>query len=78
MRLCQVKMKNGMEKAIFHKWIEKSEVIPPSIAKGGHSGGEIKGASAIVEFETGQVAEVYVSSIVFLDTKKIMNNLGQP
>jgi len=73
MRLCKVKGVN----AIFHKWGEMSEVIPPSPMVGGHRGGEIKHFDAIVEFENGQVSTVYPSDIIFLDTEQVMRELQQ-
>jgi hypothetical protein len=71
MRLCWAKG----NKAIFHKWGEVAQVIPPAIAKGGHSGGEIRYATAIVEYENGQVTEVMASDVVFRDTAETMKKL---
>lgn len=73
MRLCRAK---GVD-AIFHKWAEVSEIIPPSPAVGGHPGGEIRYATAIVEFiHNGQVTEVMANDIVFCDTEKYAKRLG--
>ena len=46
---------------------ERSDIVPPSIMKGGHSGGVVKGVLALVEFEDGSVGEVYPHKIKFLD-----------
>ncbi len=73
MRLCQAK---GVE-AIFHKWSENSEIIPPSPMIGGHSGGVIRYAVAIVEFiHNGQVTEVAPSDIIFHDSEKVAKDFN--
>lgn len=54
-------------KALFHKWERKSEIVPPSMLKGGHSGGTVCCDLAIVEFESGDVAEVLPERIRFTD-----------
>lgn len=53
--------------AFFHKWVEKSHIVPPSPMIGGHDGGVIKYALAIVEYENGKIAEVEPTSIQFVD-----------
>lgn len=55
------------KKALFHKWEDRSEIVSPSIMKGGHAGGVIRGTIAIVEFENGVVGEVYPHKIKFAD-----------
>ncbi len=57
------------KKALFHRWIDKSEIIAPSIMKGGHAGGVIRGTCGIVEFENGVICEVYPYKIKFADNK---------
>ena len=60
--------KGGKEKkALFHHWSQWSDVIPPSILKGGHKGGQISETYGIVEFEDGTVQSVYPNLIRFLD-----------
>ena len=54
-------------KALFHKWERKSEIVQPSMLKGGHNGGTVCGDMAIVEFENGEVAEVLPWRIRFTD-----------
>lgn len=72
MRLCRAK---GID-AVFHKWAEVSEVIPPSPMVGGHLGDEIRYTTAIVEFiHNGQVTEVMPSDIIFCDTEKQAKHL---
>ncbi len=72
MRLCRAK---GVD-AIFHKWAEVSEIIPPLPAAGGHPGGEIRYATAIVEFiHNGQVTQVMANDVVFCYTKKYAKRL---
>lgn len=62
-RACYV---NG-EKALFHRWTENRQIIEPSAHKGGHSGGVISFTRAIVEFESGNIAEVLPRDICFAD-----------
>jgi hypothetical protein len=62
-RPCLVKGK----KALFHRWIERSEIVSPSIMVGEHGGGIIKAPFAIVEYENGEVAEVNPTAIEFQD-----------
>jgi hypothetical protein len=57
----------GKKKALFHRWIERAEIVPPAMAIGGHSGGVIKAPFGIVEYEDGEIAEVYPTSIQFAD-----------
>lgn len=71
MRMCRAKG----TRAIFHRWSEVAEVIPPSPMRGGHGGGQIKYTTAVVEFENGQVTEVMANDVVFFDTEKVMNEL---
>lgn len=59
---------NG-KKALFHRWTEEAGVLPPSIMKGGHSGGQIRTAFAIVEYEDGTIALVLPQKIRFIDNK---------
>lgn len=59
----------GDRKALFHKWGYSQRVVPPSLLKGGHSGGTISTTYGIVEYEDGKVAEVYPSDIRFVDNK---------
>lgn len=74
MRLCRAR---GTE-SIFHKWAEVSQVIPPSPMVGGHPGGEIRYATAIVEYiHNGQVTEVMANDVVFSDTAKVAKKLGK-
>lgn len=57
---------NG-KKALFHRWAERANIVPPSPMVGGHSGGVIKDTAAIVEYEDGTVAEVRTMNIKFAD-----------
>lgn len=62
------KLITNTRKALFHKWAEKSEIVPPSYLKGGHGGGVVRGVVAIVEYEDGTVGEVLPENIRFLDS----------
>lgn len=55
------------KKAFFHRWADKSEIVPPSVLKGGHGGGVVRGVLAIVEYEDGTVGEACPENIKFLD-----------
>ncbi|WP_317115492.1 hypothetical protein [Clostridium neonatale] len=65
LRPCKVDDK----KAFFHKWSDRSEIIPPSPMVGGHSGGELKYTVGIVEYEDGTVHMHSADSIRFVDWK---------
>jgi|GEM_PF-3214406 len=54
-------------KALFHCWAHRAEVTPPSVLRGGHSGGQLSAVFGIVEFEDGGVSEVYPCEICFTD-----------
>lgn len=55
------------KKAYFHRWADKAEIVPPSVLKGGHGGGIVRGVLAIVEYEDGTVGEVLPEYIRFID-----------
>jgi hypothetical protein len=59
----------GGKKALFHKWEDVSEIVEPSIMKGGHGGGVVKGTLAIVELEDGTIKRVTPHIIQFADNK---------
>lgn len=69
LRPCLVKDK----KALFHKWVEYSDVVAPSIMVGGAPGGVIKCTFAIVEYENGEVHRHYPEEIRFSDRKENKN-----
>ncbi len=55
------------KKALFHRWVERSEIISPSLMIGGHGGGCAKWTVAIVEFEDGKTDECLPRQICFVD-----------
>lgn len=65
LRPCMV---NGV-KHLFHCWGYDSYIVPPSILKGGHSGGVVANTFGIVEDEEGFVHKASVEKIVFLDNR---------
>lgn len=68
LRPCFVTHPNGeQEKAFFHCWNQISRVIPPSIVRGGHNGGQVSRVYGVVEFEDGRVSNVEPHMIAFLD-----------
>lgn len=56
----------GGQRALFHRWEHKSEVVSPGIAIGSHPGGVVACDMAIVEFEDGSVSEVFPYRIKFI------------
>ena len=50
------------EKALFHCWSHRSEVL-----RGGHSAGQVSSTFAIVEFDDGTVHEVEPWNLRFID-----------
>lgn len=69
LRPCVVTTKDGDKNALFHQWSDQSELIGPSLMRGGHNGGTLKYTVAIVEYEDGKVAEVGPQYIRFLDNQ---------
>lgn len=65
LRPCKV---NG-KKALFHTWINKSQIVDPSPLMGGHNGGVLNYTVGIIEFENGTVEECLPNVIQFLDNK---------
>ena len=69
---------NG-EEAIFQCWEQWSNVIEPSLLKGGHPGGQISQVFGIVEFKDGTIERVQPYEIKFipyeieLKKKKVQN-----
>lgn len=55
------------EKALFHCWGNRSDIIPPSPMVGGHSGGVISRPVAVIELKNGEVREVPPACIRFAD-----------
>lgn len=54
-------------KAVFHRWSQFSNIIPPSPMTGGHGGGVVSGTRAIIETANGIVLEVQPMEIQFAD-----------
>lgn len=67
-RSCEV---NG-EKAIFHCWEQYSQVIAPSLLRGGHGGGQIAQVFGIVEFKDGAVRRIQPHEIKFVPDELIL------
>lgn len=62
-RTCKVKDEDGT--FLFHCWSQVSEIVPPSMMIGGHSGGVFSNTYGIVEDEDGQVHRVQPEKIRF-------------
>lgn len=70
-RPCLIK-KSG-KRALFHRWAEVAQIVPPAMTIGGHGGGMVKDVMALVELESGDVCMVYASEIRFLDSKGLFS-----
>ena len=55
------------EKGMFHMWIQRANVVPPSMMIGGGNGGQLWEAFGLVEFEDGHVREVMPTDVRFAD-----------
>lgn len=62
-RPCYINGKRGM----FHQWINRAEVAPPSMMIGGHQGGQLWDVFGLVEMEDGHMIEVVPTKVVFAD-----------
>lgn len=63
LRPCSVNGNN----AIFHRWADKAQVIPPGMTIGSSQGGQLWQVVGIIECEDGTVYECYPNEIKFLD-----------
>lgn len=57
----------GGKKAMFHTWMNRARVAPPSMMAGGHAGGQLWEVFGVVEFEDGHVGTVYPENVQFAD-----------
>lgn len=57
----------GQQRALFHCWEQRSEVVPPSPMVGGHSGGAVSQILGIIEREDGTIHKAYPEEIRFID-----------
>ena len=61
----------------FHRWIDKSWIVPPSPMVGGHQGGVVRGTFAIVEdAKTRVIEEVTPEKVKFEDRKMKVARYG--
>lgn len=58
------------EPALFHCITHRANVIPPSLLKGGHPGGQLAEVYALVEYRDGHLEEVSLDRVQFLDSKE--------
>lgn len=68
LRRCEVQDKTG--EFLFHCWSQVSEIVPPSVMVGGHSGGVIADTFGIVEDGDGRVHRVRPEKIRFTDKEE--------
>lgn len=66
LRLCKV----GQEIYWFHGFTQISQIVPPSLMRGGHGGGVVAGAYAVLERQDGTVWLAEAQRVQFLDTAK--------
>lgn len=66
LRLCKV----GQEIYWFHGFTQISQIVPPSLMRGGHGGGVVAGAYAALERQDGTVELAEAQRVQFLDTAK--------
>lgn len=66
LRLCKV----GQEIYWFHGFTQISQIVPPSLMRGGHGGGVVAGAYAVLEHQDGTVELAEAQRVQFLDTAK--------
>lgn len=57
----------GHQRALFHCWEQRSEVVPPSPMVGGHPGGVVSLNLGIIEREDGTIHKAYPEEIRFID-----------
>ncbi len=57
------------ERALFHRWVDRAYIVPPSPMVGGDPGGQMWNVYGLVELEDGSVIKVPASSIRFLDNR---------
>lgn len=68
-RPCMIMMSGKEQKALFHSWADRAELVGGSPLMGGHPAGQLRTTVGIVELEDGTVTEVYPNQIRFLDKK---------
>lgn len=57
----------NQQRALFHCWEQRSEVVPSSPMVGGHSGGAVNPILGIIEREDGTIHKAYPEEIIFID-----------
>lgn len=68
LRCCRYHKDGEMETGYFHCWEQYSEIVPPDIMVGGHSGGCIASVYAIIEDKEGFIHRVLPEKIHFIRT----------
>lgn len=70
LRPCKV----GEELYLFHGFTQISQIVPPPLMRGGHGGGVVAGAYAVLERRDGTVGLVEAQRVQFLDTAEEFAN----
>lgn len=73
MRQCMVMFGNKMQKGFFHAFGCAAGIIPPSLMRGGHPGGQVITTYALIELEDGTIYKADPDKVVFLDTAALMS-----
>ena len=60
----------GEELYLFHGFTQISQIVPPSLMRGGHGGGVVAGAYAILERRECSLRLAEAQRVQFLDTAK--------
>ena len=70
LRPCKV----GEELYLFHGFTQISQIVPPSLMRGGHGGGVVAGAYAVLERRDGAVGLAEGQRVQFLETAEEFAN----
>ena len=55
------------KKAMFHQWINRAQIAPPSMMVGGPAGGQLWDVFGLVEMEDGSMKQVNPYMVKFAD-----------
>ena len=75
-RPCKVLDSEGGTIFLFHGFVTRSDIVQPSLLRGGHSGGVVAEAFAIVELANGVCKFIPADRIGFTDglAKRVLSN----
>lgn len=70
-RPCLLHDGGGFHAALCHGFYNAAEVVPPSLMRGGHSGGQLATVHVLVELETGQLIQTEPSRVIMMDSDRV-------